>query len=70
MAIIFQTFRSGGELGAKAFYLLEKWNKLSNKARESIVKEVLGDGLHRDRPGTQIKDELAKAINNASSDHT
>ena len=70
MAIIFQTFRPGRELGAKSFYLLQKWNKLSSKTRENIVKEVLGDGLHSDRPGPQIKDELAKAINNASSDHT
>lgn len=66
MGIMFQTFRPGRELSAKAFYLLEKWNLLSNKTRENIIKEVLGDGSKQ--PGTQTKDELAKAINNASSD--
>jgi len=68
MGIMFQTFRPGRELGAKAFYLLQKWNKLSNKTRGNLIKEVLGDGSKQ--PGTQIKDELAKAINNASSDQT
>jgi hypothetical protein len=68
MGIMFQTFRPSLELGAKGFYLLEKWNKLSNKTRENIIKEVLGDGSKQ--PRTQIKDELAKAINNASSDQT
>ena len=66
MGIMFQTFRPGRELGAKAFYLLQKWNNLSNKTREKIIKESLGDDSKQ--PGTRIKGELAKAINNASSD--
>jgi hypothetical protein len=57
MGIMFQTFRPGRKLGAKATYLLQKWNKLSNKTRENIVKEVLGDSSKQ--PGPQIKDKRA-----------
>jgi hypothetical protein len=66
MGIMFQTFRPGRELGAKGFYLLRKWNLLSNKTRENITKEVLGDNSKQ--PSPQFKDEWAKAINNASTD--
>jgi hypothetical protein len=57
MGIMFQTFRPGRKLGAKATYLLQKWNKLSNKTRENIVKEVLGDSSKQ--PGPQIKNKRA-----------
>jgi len=66
MAKMFQTYRPGRELGAKALYLLQKWNKLSRKAKENLVQEVLGDGSKQ--PGPQIKDQWAKAITNASTD--
>ena len=55
MGIMFQTFRPGRKLGAKAIYLLQKWNKLSNKTRENIVKEVLDDASKQ--PVRQFKDK-------------
>jgi hypothetical protein len=68
MGIMFQTFRPGRELDVKGVDLLQKWNSLSNKTRENIVKEVLGEG--NKQPGPQVRDEFAKVITNASSDQT
>jgi len=68
MGIISQTFRTSPELDKKGFYLLQKWNRLSNETRQNIIKTVIADGLRSDKPGTQIKDELEKAINAAMSD--
>jgi hypothetical protein len=68
MGIISQTFRTSPELDKKGFYLLQKWNRLSNVMRQNIIKTVLADGLRSDKPGKQIKDELEKAINDAMSD--
>ncbi len=66
MSVLFQTVRPGRELGAKASFLLQKWNKFSNKKRENIVKEVFGDCSKQ--PNAQVKAELKKAITNADCD--
>jgi hypothetical protein len=68
MGIISQTFRTSAELDKKGFFLLQKWNRLSNETRQNIIKTVIADGLRSDKRGTQIKDELEKAINAAMSD--
>ncbi len=44
MGLMIQTIRPGRELAAKVTHLRQKWSKLSNKSRENIIKEVLGDG--------------------------
>ena len=68
MGIMFQTLRPDRELDEKGLNLLQHWNKLSTETRENITKEVFGDSSKQ--PGTQIEDNLAKAILNASSDQT
>jgi hypothetical protein len=68
MGIISQTFRKGSELDKKGFYLVQKWLRLPNETKQNIIKKVLADGLRSDKPGTQIRDELEKAINDAMSD--
>ena len=65
MGIMFQTFTPDLEMEEKGLYLLEKWNQLSDKAKEKIIKEVIGDGLQSD-----LNEKLANAINNASSDQS
>jgi hypothetical protein len=57
MSLMFQTFRPGRGLSAKAFSFLQKWSKASSKSKENIVKEVLGDSSKQ--PGPQIKDKRA-----------
>jgi hypothetical protein len=57
MSLMFQTFRPGRGLSAKAFLFLQKWSKASSKSKENIVKEVLGDSSKQ--PGPQIKDKRA-----------
>ena len=64
MGIMFQTFKPSQQLAAKARYLLQKWNKLTNEKKETLIKEVLDENP---RAG-QRKEALAKAINNASTD--
>jgi hypothetical protein len=68
MGIMFQTLRPDRELDEKGLNLLQHWNKLSTETRENITKEVFGDSSKQ--PSTQIEDNLAKAILNASSDQT
>ena len=68
MGTISQTFRVGSTLDQKGFYLLQKWLMLTNEKKHQIIKEVLADGLRSTKSGTQIKDELEKAINQAVSD--
>ena len=64
MGIMFQTFKPSRQFVAKARYLLEKWNKLTDEKRKTIIKEVLDENS---RAG-QRNETLAKAINNASTD--
>ena len=64
MGIMFQTFKPSQQFVAKARYLLQEWNKLTNEKRKTIVKEVLDQNS---RAG-QRNEALAKAINNASTD--
>jgi predicted Fe-S protein YdhL (DUF1289 family) len=64
MGIMCQTFNPSRQFVAKARYLLQKWNELTNEKRESIIKEVLDENS---RAG-QRNEALAKAINNASTD--
>jgi hypothetical protein len=68
MGIISQTFRIGATLDKNGFYLLQKWNRLTNEKRQQIIKEVLADGLRSTKTGTQIKEELENAINKAIPD--
>jgi len=68
MGIMFQSFRPGRGVSARARYLLEKWSKLTNQKKETIIKEVLGDNSPNGQRGSHIKDALTKAINNTSSD--
>jgi glutaminase len=65
MGIMCQTFNPSQRFVAKARYLLQKWNELTNEKRESIIKEVLDENS---RTG-QRNEALAKAINSASTDH-
>jgi hypothetical protein len=69
MGIISQTFRVGPTLDPKGFYLLQKWQMLTNEKRHQIIKEVIADGLRSAKSGTQIKNELEDAINAAVSDN-
>jgi hypothetical protein len=69
MGFISQTFRVGPTLDQKSFYVLQKWLMLTNEKKHQILKEVIADGLNSDKKtGTDIKQELAAAINKAVSD--
>jgi nicotinamidase-related amidase len=65
--LISQTFRGTPTLDQKGYYLLQKWHRLTNETKQEIIKGV-ADGLRLNTPGTQIKDELARAINQAVTD--
>jgi len=68
MGFISQTFRVGSTLDEKGFKLLQKWLMLTNDKKHQILKDVIADGLRSSKPGTQIKDELEQAVNQAVSD--